>query len=337
MLKPLKLGTLEIDFPVALGALAGYSDMPYRLICRSCSAPYCATEAMLDRQILEEGKRRRRLVELDPADHPVAGQIIGSSPEVMSAAAAVLCDKGFDVIDLNFACPVRKVISKKRGGYLMSEPDVALKIVRAVLKVVTDRPVTLKLRRAFLERDRRGADFWGISRGAFDAGVAAICVHARSVDQKYRGQADWDFLTMVKREFPGQTIIGSGDIHTASDALNMLERTGVDGVIAARGAIGNPWLFRQARDIAAGRDPLQPTLEDQSRLITRHFQLAAEVYGQKRALKVVRNFGIRYARLHPQPAKVRMACINVRTLVDWQEFIETYYGPKIAFQTSNYR
>ena len=326
MLRPMKIGGIAIDFPVVLGALAGYSDMPYRLICRLCSAPYCATEAMLDHQILEESRLRRRLVELDDADHPVAGQILGSDPAIMARAAVVLREKGFDVIDLNFACPVRKVISRKRGGFLMSEPEVALKIVRSVLQAVADRPVTLKLRQAFSERDRSGLNFWQIARGAFDAGVAAIGVHARSVDQKYRGQADWDFLAKVKREFPGQTIIGSGDVHMAADALRMIEQTGVDGVIAARGAIGNPWLFRQARDIAAGVDPFQPGIDDQRALISRHFQIASELYGQKRGLKIMRNFGIRYARLHPQPGKVRMDCVGVKTLDDWRAFMETHYG-----------
>jgi nifR3 family TIM-barrel protein len=326
MLRPMKIGGIAIDFPVVLGALAGYSDMPYRLICRLCSAPYCATEAMLDHQILEESKLRRRLVELDDADHPVAGQILGSDPAIMARAAIVLREKGFDVIDLNFACPVRPVVAKKRGGYMMDQPDQALEIVRAVLKAVPDRPVTLKLRRAFREIDTTYEAFWEIARGAFEAGAAAICVHARSVDQKYRGKADWDFLSRVKREFPDKTILGSGDIHTAADALSMIEQTGVDGVIAARGAIGNPWLFRQARDLAAGREPFQPSLDDQRRLITRHFQIACQIYGPKRGPKIIRNFGIRYARMHPQPGQVRMACVRIKTLQEWQEFMEKYYG-----------
>jgi nifR3 family TIM-barrel protein len=325
-LKLLDIGGIEINFPVVLGALAGYSDMPYRLVCRSCSAPYCATEAMLDHQILEESKRRRRLVELDDADHPVAGQILGSDPAIMAQAAVVLREKGFDVIDLNFACPVRRVVAKKRGGYLMDQPDLALEIVRAVLEAVPDRPVTLKLRRAFLETDTTHEAFWEIARGAFQAGAAAICVHARSVDQKYTGKADWDFLWRVKREFPDKTILGSGDIHTAADALKMIEQTGVDGVIAARGAIGNPWLFRQARDLAAGREPFEPSLDDQRRLIRRHFQMACQMYGPKRGPKIMRNFGIRYARMHPQPGQVRMACAGVKTLQEWQAFMEKYYG-----------
>jgi len=326
MLKPLKIGEVEVAFPVVLASLAGYSDLAYRLICRSLSAPYCTTEAMLDRQLLMEGKLLHRLVRLDGADHPVAGQIMGSEPAVMAQAAATLSRLGFDVIDLNFACPVRKVLARKRGGYLMAHPERGLDIVKAVLEAVPDRPVTLKLRRAFQETEASSQAFWKIVQGAFQAGIAGICVHARTVDQKYRGPADWAFLASVKREFPDRTIIGSGDVHTAADALRMIEQTGVDGVMAARGAIGNPWIFQQARDIAAGREPRSPGIDEQRELISRHFRLACELYGSNRGLKIMRNIGISYARRHPRPAQVRAAVIKVRSERDWQEWIEAFYS-----------
>jgi tRNA-dihydrouridine synthase B len=325
-LKPLTIGGLVIDFPVVLAALAGYSDGPYRMICRSCSAPYAATEMMLDRQVVFEGKLQRRMVTLDPADHPVAGQIVGNQPEVMARAAVVLRDMGFDVIDLNFACPVKKVLARKRGGFLLTQPELALDIVRAVIAAVPDRPVTLKLRRSFREDDKACEGFWTISRGAFEAGAAGIVLHGRSVDQKYQGKDDREFLARAKKEFARQTVIGSGEILTAADALRMLEETGVDGVLAARGAIGNPWFFRQARDLAAGLEPHQPALDEQRELILRHYGLASATYGPKRASLVMRNFGIRYARLHPQPSKVRQACIGIKNEQDWFSFMKTWYG-----------
>jgi nifR3 family TIM-barrel protein len=256
----------------------------------------------------------------------VAGQIMGSEPAVMARAASKLSRLGFDVIDLNFACPVRKVLSRKRGGYLMAHPDRALDIVRAVLEAVPDRPVTIKLRRAFRENEEGQPAFWEIARGAFEAGVAGLCIHARSVEQKYRGPADWGFLARVKREFPDRTIIGSGDVHSAADALRMIGETGVDGVMAARGAIGNPWIFRQARELAAGREPVKPGLEEQKDLIALHFRIASGIYGERRALKIMRNFGIYYARQHPHPAQVRAGVIAVNTEKDWREWLEIFYG-----------
>jgi tRNA-dihydrouridine synthase B len=325
-LKPLRIGTISVDFPVVLAALAGYTDLPYRLICRSCSAPYTATEAMLDKQVLLEGQLRKRLIRLDPADHPVAGQIMGNDPETMARAAAALGGMGFDVVDLNFACPVRKVVSRNRGGALMKDPRLALDIVRAVLEAVPGRPVTLKLRRAFSEADESHDAFWAIARGAFEAGVEAICVHGRSVEQKYRGRADWEFLAAVKREFPGQTIIGSGDIHAPADALRMIEETGVDGVAAARGAIGNPWFFEQARDLDAGRPPRQPGLDEQRELILRHFRLASEAYDARRGLKILRHFCLQYAKMHLRRTDLRNALVAVRTEEQWRTVIDDFYG-----------
>jgi tRNA-dihydrouridine synthase B len=323
-LKPLRIGTLELGFPVVLAALAGYSDLPFRLLCRSLGAPYCATEALLDRQVMVESRRRRRMTRLDAADHPVAGQIMGNEPAVMAEAAAGIRDMGFDVIDLNFACPVRKVISRKRGGFLMSRPDLALDIIREVVRTVPDRPVTIKLRRAFNPKTG-DAPFWEMARGAFEAGIAAVTVHARTVDQKYRGKADWTFLAEVKNAFPGRTIIGSGDVHSAADALRMIRETGVDGVSAARGAIGNPWIFRQARDLAAGLAPYAPDIAAQREAIERHYGLVCDVFGPRRAVHVIHNFGIRYARVHPQPAKVRMAFYTIKTESDFRKLLDAWY------------
>lgn len=326
MLKSLRIGPVGIDFPVVLAALAGYTDLPYRLVCRSCSAPYTATEAMLDKQVLLEGKLRKRMVRLDPSDHPIAGQIMGNDPGTMAEAARALAGMGFDVVDLNFACPVRKVISRGRGGALMKDPERALDVVRAVIGAVPGKPVTLKLRRAFYEADEGRDAFWAIARGGFDAGVAAVCVHGRSVEQKYRGRADWEFLAAVKREFPDRTVIGSGDVHAPADALRMTAETGVDGVAAARGAIGNPWFFEQARDLAAGRPARQPGLDEQRALILRHYRLACEAYDARRGLRIIRHFSLQYARMHPRRTDLRNALVAVRTEDAWLAVLDSFYG-----------
>jgi nifR3 family TIM-barrel protein len=323
-LHPLKIGSLTIPSPVVLAALAGYSDHPYRMICRRLGAPYCATEAMLDRQMLLDGKLRRRLVHLTDEDHPIAGQIMGNDPAVMAASARELCLMGFDVVDLNFACPVRKVLSRRRGGWMMSQPDRVIEITRAVAAVV-DRPLTLKLRRAFQTADQVHDAFWRIAEAAFDAGVAAICVHGRSVEQKYTGKADWEFIASVKRRFAGRTILGSGDILTPADAIAMLRQTGVDGVTLARGVIGNPWMFRQVADLAAGRLPYRPNLDEQRQLLADHFDAVCRLFGTRRGPKIIRKFSIKYARMHPTPHKVRLAFIGVQTRQQWQAVLDEYY------------
>jgi nifR3 family TIM-barrel protein len=322
--RPLRIGPITLELPAVLAALAGYTNLPYRLICRRLGAPYCSTEAMLDRQLLLPGKLRRRLVHTDPADHPVAGQIMGNDPKVMAQAAAELCREGFDVVDLNFACPVRKVLARRRGGYLMRQPELALEILRAVL-AAADRPVTLKLRRAFDDEPEMQAAFWRIAEGAFDAGASAICVHARTAQQRYTGKADWEFLAKVKSHFADKTIIGSGDALTAPQAAELLRQTGVDGVSLARGALGNPWIFRQLADHLAGRPMYRPDLLEQRQLLEAHYSHALQLFGPRRAPKMLRSFGIKYARLHPHPSAVRVEFVNIGSERDWQAVLERHY------------
>lgn len=308
--------------PVFLGGMAGYTDLAYRMICRRLGAPYSVTEMMLDRMILIE-KVRRKLVQIGPDDHPVAGQLIGNDPPVIADAAKELCKLGFDIIDLNLACPVRKALSRRRGGYLMSQPDQSLNMIRAVVAAV-DRPVTLKMRRSFRESDKTNDDFWRIAEGAFDAGVAAICVHARSVEAKYFGKSNWEFLSQVKRRFPDRTILGSGDVLTPEDVLAMLRQTGVDGVAVARGALGNPWFFRQVADLAASRTPSAPTLLEQRVLMEDHYTQASELYG-RRTPKIMRKCGIRYARLHPNARDVRVAFVAIKQPEHWRMVLDKFY------------
>jgi nifR3 family TIM-barrel protein len=321
-LRPFRLGGLTIGFPVVLAPLAGFSDLAYRLLCRRHGAVYCSTEMMLDKLLLVDGRLRRRLVQLDEQDHPVAGQLIGGKAETMATAARVLCEMGFDVVDLNLACPVRKALARRRGGYLMSEPQTAIAIVRAVLDAA-DRPVTVKLRQKFRSADDDSA-FWRIAEAALDAGAAGVCVHARSVEMKYTGRADWGFIAAVKRRFPQATILGSGDVLKAADALEMFDRTGVDAVAAARGVLGNPWFFRQVADLAAGRPAYQPSVAEQRELLAWHFEHACGLYGPRTA-KIMRKFGIKYARMHPEPQKVRAAFVNVARPEQWRAVLEEFY------------
>ena len=323
--KPFRIGDVEIELPVVLAALAGYSDLPYRLICRELGAPMCSTEMMLDRCLLVKSRKPPRPSRITDRDHPIAGQLIGNSPETMARAATVLCDRGFEVIDLNFACPVHKVLRRRRGGALMKDPELALEITRAVI-AASDRPVTLKLRRSLRDTDTECSAFRRIAEGAFDAGAAALCVHGRSVEAKYTGKADWEFIAAVKRRFSDRTIIGSGDVLRPRAAVDMLGRTNVDAVSVARGALGNPWFFRQVRDLFAGSKPYRPSLAEQRRVMADHFARAADFYGPKRGPRIMRKFGIKYARMHPAPKKLRTAFVAVKSAEDWSAVLERFYG-----------
>ena len=325
LLKTFRIGDVEIDFPVILAPLAGYSDLPFRQVCRALGAPFCATEMILDRCLLVKPDKPQHISRTGDNEHPIAGQLIGNEPATMATAAELLDRRGFDVIDLNFACPVRKALRRRRGGHLMGHPDLAIDITRAVVAAAGKRPVTVKLRRAFFESDTEHEAFWRIAEGAFDAGAAAICVHGRSVEVRYSGPSDWEFLASVKQRFPDKTIVGSGDILSAQAAMDMLAQTGVDAVSVARGALGNPWIFRQWCDLAEGREMFVPSLSEQKEVIHDHYRRSVEFYGEHKATAIMRKFGIKYASLHPTPKKLRMAFVAGKDSFDWCAVLDNFY------------
>ena len=225
-----------------------------------------------------------------------------------------LVQAGFDVIDINFGCPVKKVLGRCRGGYHLSQPDVALQIVRVTRDTVPDSiPVTVKMRRGMDDSAASRDHFFRILDGAFAAGASAVTVHGRTVQQRYLGRSNWQFLREVKQHVGTRTILGSGDLFSAQDCLDMIAQTGVDGVTVARGAIGNPWIFAQARALAAGLPlPPPPSVREQGQVIGEHYRMAETVYGP-RCGPLMRKFGIKYSALHPDALQVREAFVRTRT------------------------
>jgi tRNA-dihydrouridine synthase len=189
-------------------------------------------------------------------------------------------------------------------------------------------PVTVKMRRGIDDSAESRERFFTILDGAFAAGVAAITVHGRTVMQRYVGPSRWAFLAEAKRHAGQQrTILGSGDLFTPHDCLEMIRRTGVDGVTVARGAIGNPWIFQQARALAEGQPlPAPPSLFEQRAVMLEHFRLAEEVYGAGRAGPPMRKFGIKYAALHPRHLLVREAFARVKNLEGWRGVLAEWYS-----------
>jgi nifR3 family TIM-barrel protein len=327
-LKPFRVGPITASPPVMLAPMAGYTDLPFRLLCRRMGCPYTTTEMMLDRLVLLKGKLQIRMLAVSPEDHPCAGQITGNEPDVMARSAESLCEHGFDAVDLNFACPVRKALSRERGGAILQKPALAGQIVRAVV-AAAGKPVTIKLRRGYADDEQESA-FWGIAEEAFAAGAAGITVHARTVEAKYRGRADWAFLAAVKQRFGDRTVIGSGDVMTAESAIEMVQQTGVDAAAVARGALGNPWIFRQIHDLIAGRPLFRPTVAEQRRIMEEHFVGTVELYGPNRGPRIMRKHSIKYARLHPKAKAVRIAMATVKNPEQWRMVLDRYYGEEAA-------
>lgn len=330
---PLQIGDVHIGFPVVQAALAGYSDGPMRLIARRLGAAYALGEVLLDEflLLLKQRKRTRHFLHLSDQDHPVGGQLMGAVPEQFAAGAKKLVEAGFDVIDINFGCPVKKVLGRCRGGFHLSQPEVALDVVRQTRAAVPSQiPVTVKMRRGIDGSAEAQEKFFTILDGAFALGVAAVTVHARTVQQRYVGPSAWEFLTAVKRHAGTKIILGSGDLFSAQACLDMLRQTGLDGVTVARGAIGNPWIFQQARALAAGQPlPPPPTLREQRDVIWEHYRLAEELYGTERCGPLMRKVGIKYAASHPLYEQVRAAFVRVRSLRDWEAVLDRWYAEDV--------
>lgn len=387
------------DAPFFQAGLAGYSDAAMRIIARRHGCPACITEALLDRTLLAGGRgfAKADLGELHDnvpggiEDAPLVGQIMGSEPAEMAAAALKMLEQDtrgakayrdlayedltvhkvrsvaqfselgskvaqfselgsvpdtseennparsaglprFAAIDVNLACPVKKIARKARGGHWLAEPAGAIKILEAVREAVPAKiPVTVKMRRSFDDTPEMVESFWKIFDAAYDMGCAWVTVHARTVEQKYVGPSRWDLLREICRKRPDRVILGSGDIWEAGDIFRMIAYTGVSAVSVARGCIGNPWIFRQARDLMAGREPSTPTIAEQRQVLEDHFDLAMSV---NRALvrspeshtgKTMRKFGIRFAQHHPKSEEVRLRMIAVATLADWRAVLDDLY------------
>jgi len=332
------------DAPFFQAGLAGYSDGPMRLVAREHGAPFCITEALLDRTLMNGGKGRRkedpdllasecglgdpeenRIAGLD--DHPIAGQVMGTLPAEMARGAEILVAMNYDVIDVNLACPVKKIRKSNRGGHFLAHPDEAVAVLAAVRRAVPESiPCSVKLRRAWDDTPAMAAAFERIFDAAYDLGYAWTTVHCRTVEQRYVGPAKWDFLRDLRRRHPDRIFFGSGDIWEVEDIFAMIEWTGVTGVSVARGCIGNPWIFRQARDLMAGHAPRRPTLAEQRAALVRHFELSVALHGERRAGRLMRKFGIKFARHHPDPDAVKREFIGCSTSAEWREVIERRYG-----------
>lgn len=334
------------DAPFFQAGLAGYSDAPMRLVARKHDCPFCVTEALLDRILINGGKGRTRedpdlLAEScgtgDPEqnraagldDHPIAGQIMGTHPDEMAEGAAILAGFGYEAIDVNLACPVKKIRKRNRGGHFLGYPDEAIAVLAAVRAAVPrEIPTTVKMRRAWDDTDEMACNFERIFAAAYEIGYAWATVHCRTVQQRYEGPGRWSFLRELVARYPDRLIFGSGDVFTVDDIFAMLEVTGVHAVSVARGCIGNPWIFRQARQLMAGVEPRPPTLAEQRDVLLDHFGLAVALHGERPASRMMRKFGIRFSQHHPEPGRVKAAFVECRSMAHWRGVIEREYDAR---------
>ena len=316
-MKKLQIGNVTLDNPIILAPMAGVSDLPFRLLCREMGAALVCMEMVSAKAILYKNRNTESLLEIDPRENPVSLQLFGSDPEIISTIAHQIEERPFDILDLNMGCPVPKIVNNGEGSALMKNPKLAGEIIRRTVRAI-DKPVTVKIRKGF---DGEHINAVEMAKIAEDAGAAAVAVHGRTREQFYSGKADWDIIRQVK-EAVSIPVIGNGDLLTAEDVIAMEEQTGCDGFMIARGAQGNPWIFRQILHyFETGEHLAKPTLEEVTQMILRHARMMLEFKGEYIGIREIRKHAAWYTAGYPNSARLRVAINNVESFEALEELL----------------
>ena len=306
-MKELRIGSLKLDNPFLLAPLAGITDAPMRRLCHRQGAALTYTEMVSCKGMWYGDRNTGKLLYTYRDEQPVGYQIFGHEPEVMAYAAREISSMPGKLIDINFGCPVPKIVKNGEGSALLKNPDLIYDIVAAVVKN-TDKPVTAKIRTGW---DKDSINVVEVAHAISAAGASAIAVHARTREQYYSGKADWSMIASVKRavDIP---VIGNGDVTDGKAAISMMDETGCDLVMIGRGALGNPWIFREALAAWRGEEiPPQPSKDEKKAMMISHLEDLTELKGEYAAVREMRKHVGWYLKGVPGAAAFRGMVNNI--------------------------
>lgn len=315
--RALRIGDVLLDDNILLAPMAGVTDLPFRLLCREQGAALLGMEMVSAKAICYHNKNTEALMAIHPDEKPVSLQIFGSDPDIMAEAARSIEERPFAILDINMGCPVPKVVDNHEGSALMKDPKLAGDIVAAVVRAVK-KPVTVKIRKGF---DDGHANAVEIAKIAEQSGAAAVAVHARTREQYYSGQADWEIIRQVK-EAVRIPVIGNGDVRDGESAKRMLEETGCDGIMIARASRGNPWIFREvAGYLDTGAVLPRPTRKEICDTIMRHARMQLEHKGEYTAVREMRKHVAWYTAGFAHSASLRRTINEIESIAELEERI----------------
>ena len=310
----MRIGTVEISSKLALAPMAGVTDAAFRQICSELGAGYTITELISSKALCYHDKKTFSLLTQFPGEHPAAVQIFGSDPVCMAEAAQIAMEHtGADILDINMGCPMGKIVNNGDGAALMKDPELAGRIVEAVVKALPGVPVTAKFRRGW---DLGHCNCVEFAQTLEQAGAAAVAVHGRTRAQVYGGTADWNCIRAVK-EAVSIPVIANGDITGGEAAVRCLKRTGADGVMIGRSVFGDPWIFQEVNAALAGKVYAgRPCLKDRVAVAVRQFQLAEEDHGEHIACLEARKHFAWYLKGVPHSGYYKNQISSLTTMED---------------------